>query len=73
MFYRTDFSQIYRLSFKHISAPLCEISKHSNENFLRYTDFKILFGRGMRSTKAIYFIFKRNLSFTIIHHPAKFH
>ena len=30
-------------------------------------------GRGMRSTKPIQPIFKRNLYFIILHHPAKFH
>ena len=30
------------------------------ENFVRYGDFKILNGRGMRATGPIYLIFKRN-------------
>ena len=48
-----------------LSEILCDISNNGY--------FNISNGRVMRSTKPILSIFKRNLSFIIIHHPAKFH
>ena len=42
------------------------------DNFERYGDFKTSNGRGMRSTEAILFMFDRDISFIVIHHPARF-
>ena len=79
-FYQYDWSEIYQKCINHYSAPSYEILKNSIENLLRYSeicrfyvDFNHSFGRGLRSINAIDIIFKRNLYFIIIHHPAKFH
>ena len=46
--------------------------KEFADNFEIYGDFKISNERGMRSNKAIPFIFDKNMFFIIIHRPMKF-
>ena len=52
---------------------VCKVLRNLSDNVDTYRNYKILNGWGMRSTKAIPFIFQINLSFFIINHPIMFY
>ena len=56
------------------NTQFCELFRNLPKNFvLCYGDFNISNRPGMRSTKVIHLIIDRNLSFILLHCPAKFH
>ena len=71
--FHLNLSFLYNMSLSIYYTSAYEVRLKLVQNFVRYGDFKISNGRGMRSIKQIQPIFEKKLYFIILHHPAKFH